>query len=408
MGIDFNNIRVFFVNVMFDLREKLIALYEGQHHLLFRNYGTNEAKECAASRSELVKVLKKSENLTPGRFAALKVSAAKVLREYPDAVTAAQDAKKRADAEHEKAGEAQAERDRLAKLSLEASQKITSAAQAAAGSVPLYRQLTKHVDDEEIISFCKLVTPGRLASLLNTFDKSQLTLLLDGVKDKGEALNKLCPRVKETGDVAELLKVPELGPAEFKSLLGCYDTTKLKLAATFVPNGKALNKLATTIDDETEFFRMLSEIGITGTAAEVVTALAAEEATGATEAGVETAKKYDESGLIAQNGTVIDWMPYGSIRGDGGENEQESLTAAMVKLGKRELVRRDDHVNRDGDLPGPKRVTGVYDEYLVKERKGDKAPGARRLVVHKAKKWVYYTWTHYGDKGAKPAFVRVK
>jgi hypothetical protein len=84
------------------------------------------------------------------------------------------------------------------------------------------------------------------------------------------------------------------------------------------------------------------------------------------------------------------------------------LTAAMVKLGKGELALRDDHRNRDGDLPGDKNVRGVYDEYLVKENIGDSSPGKRRLVVHKAKKWVYYTWTHYGDGGATPAFARVK
>jgi hypothetical protein len=391
------------------LREKLKALHENQHQSLFKDHGTNEAKRCAATRTALAKDLRQVEKLTSERFSELEKAAAEMLKEYPEAVKAAEDAKKKADEAQDAAGKAETARANQANLTFAATQKISLAAQAAVGNPQLYSQLDGLLGgDDEIISFCKLVAPGRLPSLLATFNKSQLTLLLNGVKDKGDALNKLCPRVKETGDVAELLKVPDLGPAEFRSLLGCYDTKKLKLAVTFVPNGKALNKLATTIDDETEFFRMLSEIAITGTAAEVVTALAAEEATGATEAGVETAKKYDESGLIAQKGTVIEWKPYGSIKGDGGKNEQESLTAAMVKLGKGELALRDNHRNRDGDLPGDKNVMGVYDEYLVKENIGDSSPGKRRLVVHKAKKWVYYTWTHYGDGGATPAFARVK
>jgi hypothetical protein len=295
--------------------------------------------------------------------------------------------------------------ERQGKLAEAARQALEMRAKDAAGkSYPSLRPL--YGSDQALLDVLELIEPKPLQTLLQYMHKADIELVVKGQTDKGQRLYAARDAIKSKDDVAPLLAVPNLGPEELVTLLESYSSSTLIKGSTYVPDGKALVKLTASIADEAEWSRFLSEVKVTNRVTEVIAALAGATA-GVADAQAQTETGYDASGLKAVNGTTIKWMPADRIAGDGAENEQACLNRAMIALENGTLARRDDHANREGNLPGLRNVAGQYNEYLVERATGTTYPGARRLVRGIANDFVYYTWTHYGEQGS-PAFVRVK
>ena len=123
------------------------------------------------------------------------------------------------------------------------------------------------------------------------------------------------------------------------------------------------------------------------------------------EAQIASAKS--TAGLISANGTEIALTSVAAVVGDGKENEKTAVGAAVAALDEGTL-RGSSHGNGEGNLPGV-RGAGGYTEYDVTPPIGTSGRGERRLVVHNAKKFIYYTWNHYGKDGTVlPAFKRIR
>ena len=385
-----------------DLRNKLGVL--GSKNTLILQHGPEGGRELVDQRKVCATKLR-AKTLTDQDVAKLTEAVAELERQYAQAEKAAADEKQRVQRDNEAEANAKAKAEAATAKTLQEQEALHQRAMDLAGKGG-YPGLSKQFSDEKLLELLSLAQSNTLQTLLQSFNASDIELLLADETDKGKRLREIRANAVDPDDIGKLLKVNDLGPTELKTLLGFFTSTTLIAGAAFLPNGKALVKLAKTTPNEGEWLRFLSEIKITGKEAEVTAALASETA-GVTEAQAETEKGYDASGLKADNGKTIKWVPYTNIVGDGEDNEQASVTAAIAALDKGTLAVRDDHENKEGNLPGRRRVNGVYDEYLVAKPEGAASVGARRLVVHRAKKFVYYTWTHYGQNGT-PAFVRVK
>lgn len=113
------------------------------------------------------------------------------------------------------------------------------------------------------------------------------------------------------------------------------------------------------------------------------------------------------AGLVSGKGDPIAWQPASSIVGDGCKDEPAAVAEALAALAGG-TSRGTYHGNNSGDLPGVARAGG-YTEYDVRPPPGTRDAGRRRLVVSNAKKFVYYTWNHYGNDGTSlPAFKRIQ
>jgi len=123
------------------------------------------------------------------------------------------------------------------------------------------------------------------------------------------------------------------------------------------------------------------------------------------EAQIASAKS--AAGLISANGNEIALTSVAAVVGDGKKDEKTAVAAAVSALDGGTLV-GSPHGNGEGNLPGV-RGAGGYTEYDVTPPTGTSGRGERRLVVHNAKKFIYYTWNHYGKDGTVlPAFKRIK
>ena len=351
-------------------------------------------------RKRFAKALE-AKSLTDEKVEGLKVEVEGLAKSYQDAERAVQTAKDTEAADAARQGELE----RQAKISEAARAALASKASRAAGRS--YDSLrSRYGSDQALLDVLELVDPKPLETLLQVMHIADIERVLKGQKDKGKRLYAARDAIASKDDVATLLAVPNLGPQELVILLEFYNSTKLVEGSTYVPDGKALVKLTRTINGEAEWFRFLSEVQVTDRVDEVIAALTVDKA-GFTAAETQTTTGYATSGLEAANGTKIKWMPAGRIDGDGADNEQACLNRAMSALEKGTLPLRDDHTNREGNLPGLRNTGGQYNEYLVERAEKTSAPGARRLVKSIADGFVYYTWTHYGSEGT-PAFVRVK
>ncbi len=113
------------------------------------------------------------------------------------------------------------------------------------------------------------------------------------------------------------------------------------------------------------------------------------------------------AGLISANGNEIVLTSVAAVVGDGKKDEKTAVAAAVAALDGGTLA-GSSHGNGEGNLPGV-RGAGGYTEYDVTPPTGTSGRGERRLVVHNAKKFIYYTWNHYGKDGTVlPAFKRIR
>jgi hypothetical protein len=134
--------------------------------------------------------------------------------------------------------------------------------------------------------------------------------------------------------------------------------------------------------------------------------------TAAAEAAELARREKVENGLIAGNGTEIERKEVDKFAGEERVAIDNAVTAydagtAPVLTHPNGMKWAEPYGNRDGSLPGAAGAGG-YKEYYVEKKPGSTTyHGNRRLVVHNKKKWMYYTWTHYGDNG-KPNFVRLR
>jgi guanyl-specific ribonuclease Sa len=120
---------------------------------------------------------------------------------------------------------------------------------------------------------------------------------------------------------------------------------------------------------------------------------------------IHTAKS--AAGLFSSKGTEIAMSSVAGVTGDGKPDEKAKVKAAVEAFDAGNLP-GTPHGNRDGDLPGIRRAGG-YTEHDVAPPPGVTDRGERRLVVHTAKQFVYYTWNHYGKDGTVlPAFKRIR
>jgi len=120
----------------------------------------------------------------------------------------------------------------------------------------------------------------------------------------------------------------------------------------------------------------------------------------------QIASAKNTAGLISSKGEIT-YTTIAAVVGDGKKDEKTAVATAVQGLDAGTLL-GVPYRNNEGDLPGVRRAGG-YTEYDVTPPAGTGDRGRRRLVVHNAKQFVYYTWNHFGNDGTTlPAFVRIR